>query len=243
MTDATTTFERIEALLRERGMTARELSMTVTGKPDLIRDIKRRGHLPNVENMLLIADTLDTTVEYLAGDTNVRAPVASEVTLGERPAERSSAERATGPGIPLVGTGDCADIVVTDTETGEPVEIDRASFDPDFHVRYLTRPPALRGALHVYAVYFHGQSMEPRFEAGDIGLVDPQRPPRPGDYVLVQLNCGESDDVVSVLAKRLVRQTATEVELEQFNPPMVFSLPKKRVQRIHRIMPPTDLLL
>lgn len=123
------------------------------------------------------------------------------------------------------------------------VAIERCSFDPDYHVRMIARPPALRGQRDLYAIYFHGDSMAPRFEPGEIGIVDPARPPAPGDYVVVQLTNGSSEDVVSVLVKRLVRQTARELLLEQFNPPITFAVPRVKVKRLHRILRETDLLL
>ena len=84
--------------------------------------------------------------------------------------------------------------------------------------------------------------MEPRFYPGEIGLIDPHRPPGPGEYALVQLNTGDSDDVISVLVKKLVRRTSQEIVLEQYNPAITFAVPSARVQRIHRIMPQTELL-
>jgi phage repressor protein C with HTH and peptisase S24 domain len=127
-------------------------------------------------------------------------------------------------------------------ETGAMLDVERCSFDADHTVRMIARPPALQGARDLYAIYFHGESMMPRFEPGEVGIVDPTRPAGPGDYVLVQLNNGEEDHVTSVLVKRLVRTSARELVLEQFNPPATFTVPKARVARVHRILPQTDLL-
>lgn len=238
-TQETTVFDRITQARDELGISERQLSMDVTGKPDLIRDIKRRGHLPSAENLSRIAQRLGTTTDWLLGTSEAPDQVRSQVELLEKRVDfiHESGE----PGIPLVGTGDCADIELKD-EGGALVSVERSSFDEDYHVRMITRPPALRGARDLYAVYFHGESMQPRFEPGEVGIVDPRRPAGPGDYVLVQLNAGDSDDVVSVLVKRLVRQNARELVLEQFNPPVTFTVPKGRVSRIHRILQQTDLL-
>ena len=46
----------------------------------------------------------------------------------------------------------------------------------------------------------------------------------------------------TVLVKRLVRRTRRELVLEQFNPPLTFTVPKTRVARVHRILQQTDLL-
>lgn len=235
-------FARVEARLETVGLKSpRELSMRVTGSPDFIRDLKRKGHLPKGENLDRLAVELRTTTDWLLGRAESPDQVRSEVALAERRTEwRGPAPE--GPPIPVLGTGDCADLAVSD-ETGALVKVEQSSFDPDYHVRYIGRPKSLLGAADVYAVRFQGESMWPRFEPGEIGIVDPRRPVQRGDDVLVQLRDEGSDDVVSVLAKRLVRQTDTDYVLEQFKPPLTFTLAKARVARVHKIMRQTDYLI
>lgn len=233
-------YERIDAQREQLGISARELSMRVTGKPDLIRDLRRRGHAPSADNLARIAEVLGVSVDWLLGRSNNKAPVQSEVTIADRRIDWRGPQPDLPP-IPLVGTGDCATIQFED-ETGQMLDVERCSFDSDHTVRMIARPPALQGARDLYAIYFHGESMMPRFEPGEVGIVDPSRPAGPGDYVLVQLNNGEEDHVTSVLVKRLVRASARELVLEQFNPPATFTVPRARVARVHRILPQTDLL-
>lgn len=233
-------FARVDALRERQGVTERSLSMQVTGKPDFIRDLRRKGHLPKGENLERLASTLGSTTDYLLGRAATPDQVRSEVRLADRAVDWRGPIPGE-PGLPLVGTGDCADLEVCD-ETGELVGVERNSFDPDYTVRLLARPPALRGAPDAFAIVFQGDSMWPRFEPGEIGIVEPRRPVARGDYVLVQLTNGEHDDVVSVLVKRLVRQTATELVLQQFNPARTFILPRSRVARMHPIRRQNDYL-
>jgi hypothetical protein len=176
----------------------------------------------------------------LLGTANNPDPVISEVGFLDR-ASGFDPRQPDLPPIPLVCTGDCASLQLSDID-GQMLDIERSSFDPDHMIRMIARPPALRGARDVYAIYFHGESMMPRFEPGEVGIVDPTRPAAPGDYVLVQLNNGSEDHVTSVLVKRLVRANMRELVLEQFNPAITFTVPRSRVARIHRILPQTDLL-
>lgn len=239
--DTHTLLDRIEEKLAERGISARELSMRVTGKPDLVRDIKRKGHVPTAENLAAIAEQFDTSVEWLLGRSAHDGPMHSDVSVRDlAPGWRGPTPPL--PGIPLVGTGDCAELTVISAETGKEIMVERSSFDPEFHVRYVRRPLALANARDIYAIYFHGSSMEPRYFAGETGLVDPRRPAGPGDYVLVQLNDGETDEVSSAMVKRLVRQTAKEYVLEQHNPVLTFRIPRGRVARVHRLIPPSEML-
>lgn len=227
--------------LEQDGRSMRELSIEITGKPDFIRDMLRRQHMPKSENLPRLAEVLGVSVDWLLGRSDKREPVLSEVSFADRRIEWRGPQPDLSP-IPLVGTGDCATISLA-SETGEMLEIERCSFDADHTVRMLARPPALRGVPGLYAIYFRGESMMPRFEPGEVGIVDPTRPPRPGDYVLVQLTNGADDEVVSVLVKRLVRASSRELVLEQFNPPATFTVPRRRVARLHRILRETDLLL
>lgn len=233
--------QRIEERLAATGLSARAASLAATGKPDTIRDMMRRRSIPGADITLRLAEALGTTTDYLLGQSDAAGQVRSEVHVSDKAIDWRGPD-PQDPGIPLVGTGDCADLAVTETETGKEIMVERTSFDPEYTARYIARPPALRGMRGIYAIYFSGSSMEPRFYPHEVGLIDPNRPPAPGEYVLVQMNDGGSDDVVSVLVKKLVRRTAKEVVLEQYNPPQVFSVPAQRVTRIHRVMPQTELL-
>lgn len=243
MADTPTLFQqRLRARLDAVGKSPRSVSLEIGANGGYVRDLldPDRSPTPSAPKMQALAVALETTTDYLMGLADGPEQVQSEVGIQDLSAQARGLRRTpdrTEPGIPLLGTGDCADL-----ELGDDIHIERSSFDEDYHVRMIERPPALRGARQAYAIYFQGSSMEPRFFAGEIGIVDPDRPAGPGDFVVVQLNYGEADHVVSVLVKRLVRQTSQYVELEQFNPQTVFQLPRRKVARIHKIMPPTDLL-
>lgn len=242
--------ERLSDLMESRGFSKHHLSKLIGANGGYVRDVMdpKKNTTPGGARMAALARELLTTVEYLTGQTDNPEQIRSDVVVGEQGLKGFQESRSpfnhggqAQPGIPLVGTGDCADIQV-ETESGELVDIDRSSFDPSHTVRMITRPPALQGARDLYAIYFQGESMLPRYEPGEVGIVDPARPVKPGDYVLVQLNDGASEEVTSVLAKRLVRQSAKSIRLEQFNPAVVFEVPRARVSRVHRILQQTDML-
>src|SRR3546814_17289167 len=54
-------------------------------------------------------------------------------------------------------------------------------------VGYARRPPSIDSNRKSYALYITGESMEPRYRAGDLVYVDPSRAPSIGDDVIVQL--------------------------------------------------------
>jgi phage repressor protein C with HTH and peptisase S24 domain len=97
-------------------------------------------------------------------------------------------------------------------------------------------PPMLHDVQDAYAVHIVGDSMDPRYCAGEIVFVHPWKPVRRNDYVVVQLYHDGNDGAVAGMVKRFVRQTADDVTLEQLNPAREISLPAKVVKSIHRIV-------
>lgn len=240
--DKTTLRARIQERLTATGKTAHAVSIEIGAGQGYIRDLldPSKGGYPRADKLNALARALGTTADFITGVSANPRQIESEAFFVEDVNLSKFTQKAL-PGIPLVGTGDCAVLAITDAE-GRTLEIERCSFDADHTLRLITRPPALAGNTAAYAIYFHGESMMPRFEPGEVGIVDPTRPSGPGDYVLVQLCDGESDEVTSVLVKRLVRANAREIELEQFNPPMRFVITRDQVARLHRIVPSTELL-
>src|SRR3546814_7244505 len=81
----------------------------------------------------------------------------------------------------------------------------------------------------------------------DLVYVDPRRAPSIGDDVIVQLvgevNPGaDPAEIKHVLVKQLMRNTAAYYELQQFNPPVTFKVPKSKVHAVHRVIPLAELL-
>jgi phage repressor protein C with HTH and peptisase S24 domain len=67
------------------------------------------------------------------------------------------------------------------------------------------------GDPHAYALEVSGDSMEPVYRDGDLIVVSPAASVRRGDRVVVKTQDGE------VMAKQLVRQTASRIELASLN--------------------------
>lgn len=243
MVDAqeTATFQdRLRDLLAQRGLSARALSLAIGANPSYVAQLLTgKGGTPSAERLRQIAAELATTTDYLVGRASTPDQPISEVSVRDfspRFADRNSG----GRGIPLLGTGYCDDLLVE--QGGKTFEVERVQLELDHVVRLIERPAALWAARDAYAIYFHGSSMEPRFYQGEVGIVDPRRPPGPGDFVVVQLNDGASDAVVTVLVKQLVRQSSAQVVLSQFNPSITFEVPRRQVARMHRIVPTAELL-
>jgi phage repressor protein C with HTH and peptisase S24 domain len=97
-------------------------------------------------------------------------------------------------------------------------------------------PASLSSIPGAYAVYVVGDSMEPRYFAGEVVFVNPRLPIGRGAFVVAQIAISDDDDVPHAYVKRFVSQDAKRLRLEQYNPKKVLEFPAARVVSVHRII-------
>jgi len=228
--------ERLSAL----GKTPHAVSKAIGANSGYVRDLldPEKTSIPGADRARQLAEELETTTDWLMGKADTPEQVRSEVAFRELPLAWKAKD---SDGIPVLGTGYCEDLIV-DGGDGEELSIERVLLEVDHVVRMIERPAALANAKDAYAIYFHGSSMEERFYQGEIGVVDPRRPPSPGDFVVVQLTNGQTDDVVTVIVKQLERVAGGFVYLKQFKPELSFRIDRRQVKALHRICNPAELL-
>jgi phage repressor protein C with HTH and peptisase S24 domain len=107
-------------------------------------------------------------------------------------------------------------------------------------IDYVRRPPRIKGLPDVYAIYVQGSSMSPWRESGDPVYVNPRQPVQIMDFVLVQTGSGGKPTAAYV--KRLIRRTASEIRLKQYEPAEEIVIPTRKIISIHRIMDWPELL-
>ena len=109
-------------------------------------------------------------------------------------------------------------------------------------IDYLRRPPGVADVVGLFAVYVQGDSMWPRYEAGDPVYCHPKRPAKNGDDVVVELH-GRDGEPGDCFVKRLKNRTPTKLILGQFNPADVeIEIDLGKVRNIYRIIPNSELL-
>jgi phage repressor protein C with HTH and peptisase S24 domain len=96
-------------------------------------------------------------------------------------------------------------------------------------------PPSLQGVPDAYAVYVVGDSMEPRYFAGEAVFVNPRLPVRRGDFVVAQIAAEEGEPPHAYIKRFLAREART-LRLEQFNPKKTLEFPVGRLISVHRII-------
>ena len=96
-------------------------------------------------------------------------------------------------------------------------------------------PPSLQGVPDAYAVYVVGDSMEPRYFAGEAVFVNPRLPVRRGDFVVAQIAVADGEPPHAYI-KRFVARDARLLRLEQFNPRKTLEFAVRSVISVHRII-------
>jgi len=99
----------------------------------------------------------------------------------------------------------------------------------------LLAPPSLSKVRGAYAVLVSGESMEPRYFAGEAVYLNPNIPARRGDFVVAQVLEGE-DPIPRAYVKQFVRMNGDELVVAQFNPAKELRFPVARVRAVHRIV-------
>lgn len=106
----------------------------------------------------------------------------------------------------------------------------------DNKVGDIVAPPSIAGAPNAYAVYVVGESMEPRYLAGEVVFVNPGLPVRQGDFVVAQIKADTEGDPPLAYIKRFISMTSRVLKLTQFNPRKTLEFPRNRVVSVERIV-------
>lgn len=128
--------------------------------------------------------------------------------------------------VPVLGAALCSEDGGMIIESDNPIE-------------YLSRPIGAQSVNQLYAMYVHGDSMQPRFLEGELVFVAP-RPPRRGDYAVVQAADGKGFRV-AYLKQFNGRGEDGSIELEQLCPPTTIRIPADRVLSVHLVLSNNDL--
>ncbi|MEQ8655639.1 MAG: helix-turn-helix domain-containing protein [Kiloniellales bacterium] len=110
-------------------------------------------------------------------------------------------------------------------------------------VDFVRRPPALDGTKDVFALYVQGDSMSPWKEPGQLIYLNSSRPPRPGDYVVLELHSEDDGKPGKCFLKRLIRRTPSKIIVGQHNPKRDdIEFPLIEIQALYRVYEIEDLL-
>lgn len=106
---------------------------------------------------------------------------------------------------------------------------------------YVRRPEKLIGRDDVFALYVQGDSMEPRYYAGELIICEANRPPTINDFVVVEMKETVDGYRVAYL-KQLAARSGGKIKLRQFNPDKTIEMDQADVHQIVRVLSTQDLL-
>lgn len=206
----------IKRLLKERGLTQRELAAHLGVDPAAITRLFAGKRRLRLDEAPMVAEFLglDTPAFLEANRMNGNVEI--------RPG-RGDGDPDAGPrDLPVYGSAQGGDDGMT------------IDYQP---IEWMRRPQALEGVVDAFAFYVVGDSMTPRFRHGERLLVHPRRPPRPGEDVLIILRDGADreageTDRRHAMVKTLVGRAGANVTVAQYNPPREFELPASEIDSI-----------
>jgi len=100
---------------------------------------------------------------------------------------------------------------------------------------FVERPANLRGVANAFALYADGESMQPRYFAGELLFVNPNRPITPNCFVAIELADGRGQ------VRQFLRRTHDGIFVRRFSPEQELRLPAPEVKRIYRITGSAEL--
>lgn len=217
--------ERLKQAIADAGTDQSKLARAVGIKPQ------------SIQALVAGKASSSTHVVEIAGALGVRAAWL-RTGLGPIKAEQPEVAPVAAPSLPS------RDQMGLDVPVrGQAVGGD----DGDFHwngeiVDMVRRPPSLVGNRHAFALYVTGDSMVPWKRRGQLLYIDPNRPARAGDYVVVECH-GDEGEAGAAYLKMLVAITPTHIRLAQHNPANDrIVLAVKRVKRIFRVLELEELM-
>jgi phage repressor protein C with HTH and peptisase S24 domain len=214
-------------LARRAGIESSALHKVISGKRGLSRRFAER-----------LAAALQVPLEELFAD--IGRPVSSSDGMAPRNQPGDPNGNQYGPyGDGHPGQSDSASASRDVPVFGSA----QAGSEGSFHLNMLggpidwaRRPPGLIGVEGVFAIYVEGDSMVPWRQPGELVFIHHNRPSVPGCHVIAEIWSPEPGQPPRAFLKRLVRRTATRVELEQYNPPAIIEFEAERVGRLHRVI-------
>lgn len=98
----------------------------------------------------------------------------------------------------------------------------------------------MMGAKNLYAVYVEGTSMVPEHNPGDLRFVHPDRPPKVGDSVVLEIQYNGNDSKEGMIG-RLLKRTEKSIFIGKLNPEATVELKRETVVSIHKVLTINEL--
>ncbi len=103
-------------------------------------------------------------------------------------------------------------------------------------------PPALASISGIYALYVEGRSMEPQFFPGDLIFLNPSRPPRVNDCVVVITDHGTGPQrTLGILDAEDAENIRLHKHTREGSNGLTITIPKKFVKARHKVLSTNEM--
>jgi phage repressor protein C with HTH and peptisase S24 domain len=193
---------------------ARHLGLAASGVSRMLKGERKMTQLETVQTAEFLRVSPEEVLQHAVEGPAPLPPADAPRQSRGRPPSISS---ATGDRIPIRSAG-------------------RGGTDQEMFadLGYTSRPANLAGVREAYAIYMVGDSMEPRYEQGWLLHVNPFKPPRRGQDVVVRRQGAIVGD--AVLVKQFVGWEGDTLVLRQFNPSDTLRISRGEVRECHLIV-------
>jgi|GEM_PF-3300294 len=209
---------------------ARRIDVNPSTINKVVSDKGPPGHAPGLDTLQKVANLTKVPISQEVNDAYGLTPEVeeppnvtfrSQVNLAQAPKEWAM--------IPVLGTARAGAEGAFELNDGNPID-------------FIRRPASLAGVKDAYSIYCEGDSMWPKFEPHQLIIVHAKRPAAPGRDVVIQIRPQHEGQAPLAYVKRLVRRTATEVEVMQFNPQKRRVFKTADIVSIHLILREDELI-
>lgn len=215
---------RIEEFRKRSGLTLDDLAARLQVDTSTIWKLEKGRRRLTADWMERLARELGVAPAELLWQQSAQTPTVRPAL--DAPAIPSRMEMARD--VPVFGTAEGGPDGTFLLQTGNAID-------------YVRRLPGLMNIRDAFALYVEGESMVPWRQPGQLIFINPHRPARIGDYVVVTLR-GETDAEQPAIVKRLVARRNEALVLQQHNPESEIEVPLSRVVRIWRVMELEELI-
>ena len=234
--------DRVQARLDAVGLKARGASLKAGLSGDFVRGILRgQSKSPHYQNLRKLAEVLECSPEYLQNGEHLTKPPQNNRNLETNKSlgpTNIDMELSTKSPIDLATLYESTrDIPVLGTAAGGPQGAFQLSND---EIARVPRAPGLLAEKNAYCLYVIGNSMAPWKRSGWPIFVSPSRPYSPGDYVVVQVQNGENEEITAYV-KMFVRENQKSLVLEQHKPKKTLTLKRETIVAVHKVLTDNEI--
>lgn len=218
--------ERLEALDLTPEQASRKAGLD---KTYLRKLFERPSASPRGNTLEALAKALDVDIAQLisTGDSVVEK-VSSDLTNNDvKTANVNPPSRQVMPNdVPVLGTA--------------AGSMEGAFQLVDGVIDYVRRPPALMNSRDIYSIFVEGSSMYPEHKHGDLRFINPHKPARVGDSIVIQIkNNGRL--TYDAMIGHLVKRTATQLVIGKLNPEMSLTYSLDDIVSVHKVLDMNEL--